>query len=278
MSRTIHVLLLSSMLAGCAGASMRPAQPQSTVPIDTMIDVGGHRLHFRVWQRRSDVTLVFENGGGANVSAWGRVPAMAAARFPLRIVGYDRAGLGSSEVGPFDLTPPQEIQQLARGLDRLRADRIVLIGHSYGGLLALYHAFRSPERVAGLILVDPMNPVFIQRMTLDWLNRTVPDVPHPASPRDTVINRMKRTIADLVARTEPATLAMRVPTVVISAGLPFWNDAAADRAWRESHQAFTAAAPGRHLVVATRSTHGIPETEPELIIQAIEQVLSLENQ
>lgn len=39
--------------------------------------------------------------------------------------------------------------------DSLALGRVHLVGHSYGGLLALNHAARHPERVAGVALLDP---------------------------------------------------------------------------------------------------------------------------
>jgi pimeloyl-ACP methyl ester carboxylesterase len=266
---------LSVLLIACAPPVFASFQDNSTAPADTLINVGGHRLHFKVWDRKSDLTLVFENGGGSDLQTWDSVPAMAAHMFPVRVIAYDRAGLGTSELGPADLSPAREIEQLRLGLSRLGADRIIVIGHSFGGLLALYHGFLHPDSVAGLVLVDPMNVPFIRSMTLDWLMRTVPDIADPTTPRDIAIMRMKRMMPDLVDRVEPAMLATHLPVVVISSGLPWWNDPTADQAWRESHRTFVSAAPGRELVVATRSTHRIAATEPGLILQAIGQLLTL---
>lgn len=275
MSRMNAWRPFSLLLVKMASPLSAPAQDQPIVPVDTMIDVGGHRLHFKVWERQSPVTLLFEHGGAANLASWDSIPDIAARRFPVRVVAYDRAGLGSSETGPVDLTPVQEIDQLRRALAVLGGHRVVIVGHSFGGLLALYHAFRHQDSVAGLVLVDPMNVPFIRVMSLDWLNRTAPDIPNPATPRETTIVRMKRTMADLVARVEPATREAGQPMVVISSGLPWWYDKAADEPWRQSHRDFVAAHPGRQLMVATRSTHGIPRTEPGLVIEAIGRILSL---
>jgi pimeloyl-ACP methyl ester carboxylesterase len=244
-------------------------------PEDTLMDVGGHRLHFKVWPNRSGLTLVFEAGGGAALTSWESVPDTAARQLGLRVVAYDRAGLGSSETGPMNLVPGQESQALRRGLDRLGADRVVLIGHSYGGLLSILHAMRAPERVAGLVLVDPMNTDFIQRVTLAWLNSTVPDIANPASPVDTVIVRMKRTIADLVAATEPGIASLEMPMVVLTAGVPWWGNAERDAAWRASHETIAGMKSNRRLLIATQSRHGIPSTEPGRVIDAIRLLLTL---
>jgi len=262
----------------CAGSA--PSTLPSAAPGDTLMDVGGHRLHFRVWPNRSRFTLVFEAGGGAALSSWESVPHDAAEQLRLRVIAYDRAGLGSSETGPFDLTPDQEIHALDEALERLGAGPIILVGHSYGGLLSFLHALRRPDRVAGLVLVDPMNPDFIRRVTLPWLNNTAPDIVNPSSSRDTVIVRMKRTIETLVAATEPAIASLEIPIVVLTAGVPWWRDSVIDQAWRASHETIAGARPNRRLLIATQSRHGIPETEPGRILDAVRllQTLLAENE
>jgi proline iminopeptidase len=72
----------------------------------------------------------------------------------LRLIYYDhRSGGRSSRLKSFaGITH----ETLVDDADRLRAhlgyDQIVLLGHSYGGMLALEYALRYPERLAGLIL------------------------------------------------------------------------------------------------------------------------------
>jgi pimeloyl-ACP methyl ester carboxylesterase len=46
-------------------------------------------------------------------------------------------------------------EDVAAAVDRLGLRRFVLVGHSAGGLVALFYAVRHPERVAGLLLLDP---------------------------------------------------------------------------------------------------------------------------
>jgi pimeloyl-ACP methyl ester carboxylesterase len=40
-------------------------------------------------------------------------------------------------------------------LDRLGVDCVILVGHSWGGLLALTFALDYPHRVAGLVVIAP---------------------------------------------------------------------------------------------------------------------------
>jgi pimeloyl-ACP methyl ester carboxylesterase len=259
---------------GCTNAVPGGPAP-AAAPADTLVSVGDHRLHFKVWPGPTRLTLVFEAGGGAALTSWANVPDTAARQLGARVIAYDRAGLGSSETGPMGLAPVQESQDLFQSLDQLGASRIVLIGHSYGGLLSVLHAMRNPGRVAGLVLVDPMNTDFIQRVSLEWLNTTAPDIQNPVTGTDTVIVRMKRTIGDLVAATQPGIASLETPIVVLSAGVGFWGNPERDAAWRASHETIAGMKSNRRLLIAAQSRHGIPETEPGRIIDAIRLLLTL---
>ena len=239
------------------------------VPLDTLVDVGGYHLHLVVYRGTRPVTIVMESGGGASLAAWSGVEVTLAERTGATVVAYDRAGFGESGMGPADLTPRQQVRQLHEALERLGTapDRIV-VGHSYGGLLALMHAHLYPERVRGLVLVDPMNARFVQA-TGDFVQSTVLHIEHPTSARDTAITRMMSTFDELARDPAASDAGLALPVVVITAGQPWWKKADIDRAWRDSHQAMVHAAPDRRLVVADGSDHDIPEKRPEAIVQAV---------
>ena len=59
--------------------------------------------------------------------------------------------------GPF--TVEQHVADAVAVLDELGVDRAVVLGHSWGGHLALHLAVAHPGRVAGLVIVDPLGAV-----------------------------------------------------------------------------------------------------------------------
>ena len=236
-------------------------------PLDTLVDAGGYRMHVVVYRGAKPVTIVMEVGGGASLSGWAGVEAQVATRTGATVVVYDRAGFGQSDLGPMDLSPRRQVEQLDRVLTLLETppDRI-LMGHSYGGLMAVAHAHLYPGKVRGLVLVDPMNQRFVNA-TGDAVYSTVPRIEHPATTRDSAVVRLVNTF-DSIAKDPIATDAdLTIPVVVITAGDPFWGRDM-DKPWRASHTAIAAARPDRRLVVADGSKHDIPRTRPDTIIDA----------
>jgi pimeloyl-ACP methyl ester carboxylesterase len=89
--------------------------------------------------------------------AWAGVMPLVAPR--VRVVAYDRAGIGASDpVWP--LTLAAQVGDLA-AVARQVGGRCVLGGHSWGALLAQLVALSHPDLVAGLVLVDPAEEDFL---------------------------------------------------------------------------------------------------------------------
>ena len=257
---SISPLILAVALAA-------PPGPAPAVA-DTLVEVDGHRLHLEIHRGTAPLTIVFEAGGGAESGSWASVPDSVAARTDATVVAYDRAGLGDSDPGPAGLSPDDEIADLRRALERVGAPpRTLVVGHSYGGMLALLHAALHPSAVAGLVLVDPMNPRFVET-TGDFVHSTVPDIPDPTTDREKALVRMIDgfdALVRVVGETEPE---LEVPIVVLTAGEPWWGSEEIDAAWRESHEAM-AVGPARRHVVVEGSDHDVPGARPDAVIDRV---------
>jgi pimeloyl-ACP methyl ester carboxylesterase len=105
----------------------------------------------------SSPAVVFESGIGATSQNWfGLQQAIAQ---DTRTVSYDRAGLGWSSAAAYDPTPRNLARELNELLTAAGISRpYVVVGHSFGGLLARQFAADYPRLVTGLVLVDPMRP------------------------------------------------------------------------------------------------------------------------
>jgi pimeloyl-ACP methyl ester carboxylesterase len=67
-------------------------------------------------------------------------------------IAFDRPGFGFSSGGYHPVA--EQLATIRRLIEALSLGRVVLVGHSYGGTLALAYAEQRPQDVRGLVLVD----------------------------------------------------------------------------------------------------------------------------
>jgi pimeloyl-ACP methyl ester carboxylesterase len=135
----------------------------ATSPTDT-ITVGAFQVQVDS-AGNGPYTVIFESGFGSDLRAWRKVAPEVAKT--ARVLRYSRAGHGGSDARP----EPRTLLQSSIELDQLVAAAglrppFILVGQSYGGLLARAFAARHPDWVAGMVLVDPtdetLHPGFTQ--------------------------------------------------------------------------------------------------------------------
>jgi pimeloyl-ACP methyl ester carboxylesterase len=116
------------------------------------LDLVGHRIYV---ERSGDgpIPVVLEAGLGFGRTSWDRlVPLLAAS---ATVVAYDRVGHGRSDPG-HGPTSIEELATILHGVvDAAADDRLVLVAHSMGGLIARQVAPALGSRLAGLVLLDP---------------------------------------------------------------------------------------------------------------------------
>lgn len=101
------------------------------------------------------VTVLLEAGIAATSVSWQLVQPELSRH--ARVISYDRAGLGWSRAAATPRTIANTLADLRALLDELApTGPIVLVGHSFGGLAVLEYAHAYPDRIAGLVLVDPL--------------------------------------------------------------------------------------------------------------------------
>jgi pimeloyl-ACP methyl ester carboxylesterase len=108
--------------------------------------------------------------GEPGTLAWASVMPLISSN--ARAVAYDRAGIGSSEpMSP--LTLDGQVEDLTSLLEACGDGPCVLVGHSWGGLLAQLAAWHRPDLVAGLVLIDPADERYLATSPLEELQAGV---------------------------------------------------------------------------------------------------------
>jgi len=127
-------------------------------PPGRMVDLGTHRLHLYETGSGNGPTILLEAGLMSTVLSWTGLQQELSKSF--RVVSYDRAGLGWSDLGPMPRTAERLVGELRLALEKAAiAPPYILIGHSFGGLLMPLFATRFPKEVEGLVLIDAVAPV-----------------------------------------------------------------------------------------------------------------------
>jgi pimeloyl-ACP methyl ester carboxylesterase len=279
------MMKLALVLVGCLVAVLFPLT-SSVVGAERpsqLVDIGGRRLALTC-AGSGRLTVILENGLPPSApsdarEAWAAVVA-AAARF-TRVCTYDRANLGQSDPAPLPRTSQASVDDLHALLDRAGlAPPYVLVGWSYGGIIARHFASRHPSDVAGIVLVDSAHE---QQIT-----RFVGALPPDASPE------IREALAEEAAfRDNPEGVDLPesfrqvmsagplppVPLVVLRRGQRAFPEGDSEYpdlepVWQELQADLARLSPRGVLRVAEHSGHSIQHDEPERVVEAIRQVVA----
>ncbi len=112
--------------------------------------IHGHRRAFRV--AGSGPALLLIHGVGANSASWEPVHAMLAQRFT--VIAPDLLGHGESDKPRADYSLAAFANGMRDLLAALGIDRVTVVGHSYGGGVAMQFAYQYPQLVERIVLVS----------------------------------------------------------------------------------------------------------------------------
>lgn len=134
-------------------ASAQQAERRLT-PSESRIPVGNTSLYVRVTGQGEPVIVLH---GGPDFDHGYLLPGLDRLGDALQLIYYDQRGRGRSaeSVQPADVTLASDVEDLDRVRQHFRLDAPVLLGHSWGAVLALEYALRHPTRVSRLILMNP---------------------------------------------------------------------------------------------------------------------------
>jgi pimeloyl-ACP methyl ester carboxylesterase len=242
--------------------------------IDTLVDVGGHRLYFHIIEGEG-MPILFESGAGADVEVWDTLLNPVAEITHATLITYDRAGFGKSELDTSNHDVDKHgivegSKSLETALKKLGYEgNLVIVAHSYGGFCATLYASRHPKTVKAAVLIDA-NHVnwFLDRyvdsvMTLRknyWTNN-----PPTTNWADYYAGlNLARTIDIMRKSPFPAN----IPVIDLVSEINFPDSAMAAR-WKACHAQFAATAPNRQAITAYGCGHFIFRDNLMLTVAAI---------
>lgn len=279
--------LLMTLLAPAAFAADFPPTPGKRY------DVGGYSIHM-LCKGSGEPTVLIDAGLGDDSTDWFDVQNMSS--LDTRTCVFDRPGYGWSDAGPQprnSLIISNEVSKLIQKANI--SGPLVLVGHSFGGYNMRVFAAQHPQKIAGMVLVDASHESQYEKLNIKLpkhFDRKGNILILPKA-GDTVSDKAQalRERAFHAARAEISSLHQstlqvkryqglpRVPLIVISRGLSEWknrDDAEMrEEIWVELQQDLWKLSPISQHIFANASGHDIHLDQPELIVSAIADVVSM---
>ncbi|QYK40017.1 MAG: alpha/beta hydrolase [Paracoccaceae bacterium] len=145
------------LLLGCGPAVQRRAAEREREaetaypPTGRLIDVAGRKVHAQTEGQGPDVVLI--HGASGNLRDF-TFSFMRRLTGRYRVTAFDRPGLGwSDDLGEAGLSPVAQADHLRAAAAVLGLRRPVVLGHSYGGAVAMAWALRDPS-VRGVVALS----------------------------------------------------------------------------------------------------------------------------
>ncbi|MEO7497665.1 MAG: alpha/beta hydrolase [Massilia sp.] len=158
-------------------------------PTGKFVEVDGVKLHYH--DRGEGPVLVLLHGNGLNADDFQTSGFSDRAAAHYRVIAFDRPGFGYSERPRTTVwTPMAQAKLLHAALEKLGVEQAIVLGHSWGTMVALSMGLAFPETVKGLVL---LSGYYFGSLRLD-----VPMMSAPAIP--IVGDLMRYTVSPLLGR------------------------------------------------------------------------------
>ena len=244
--------------------------------VDTLVDVGSYKLHFRILKGETN-PILFESGGGLDARQWDSISTVLHGKLNATIITYDRQGFGQSGLDTSKFSILDEIKGLELGLERLGyANKSkLLVCHSLGAFYSRLYAFRNPQLVKGIIMLDPGIPSYADMKFARSVSSKL--VKGNFSKKDLglyyVLAEMERN-SDFVRK---KSIPSNIPIVNIMAEQGPFNSAVENEKFKLAQKDFLNKRVNARLVYAKGSSHNIPQDQPDIVISEIVDIIGRVN-
>ena len=276
-----------------------------------LVDIGGRSLYLEC-RGTGSPTVVLVAGGRSSGRYWTddllnpdalRRMVLPGVAESTRVCAYDRPGTYAEidgEIVPSRSDAVAQPRTVSEMVDELHAllqaagvtGPYVLAGHSWGGFMARLYAASYPDEVVGLVLVDAYSELLadvmppelwqaLVRLNQDLGSDVVRQIPGYGDAETTGYGVNDAVVREAVAVTPLPPL----PLAVLAHNRPFavaeetlagygFTSRGLEAFLREANEALAALAPSARFFVAFDSGHDIHQDQPELVIEAIRQVVA----
>jgi pimeloyl-ACP methyl ester carboxylesterase len=306
IARGAAVLIVVAVVSGALYQNVLLARDRRANPMPgQLIDVGGYRMHIYCVGQGSP-PVILDSGLGDSYMAWHNVqPEIAKS---VLVCSYDRAGLGYSQPSPRPRTSRVFAEELHELLNAAGvAPPYILVGHSFGGFNVRLFSSLYRSEMAAMVLVDSSHPDQPERMPANDLSGAIREAKFLQYGEPIGISRFfgycgadaavraaectfnnaredSAEIENVLTSARETTAAGNLgdlPLVVISRDtdqrdpdFPADLDKARNKVWAEMQEELSRLSTQGTLVIAKGSGHAIQNGRPEIVIEAVHNVVN----
>jgi pimeloyl-ACP methyl ester carboxylesterase len=195
-------LFVAGAAAGVALTVRRAALAAETTypPEGKFVSVNGVKLHY-VDTGGVGPAVILLHGNGATNADWSISGVTGKARKRFRILAFDRPGFGYSErPRGKSWRPEDQAAAIKKAVDQLGVEKPIVVGHSWGALVAAALAIQFPDDIRGAVLASGY---YFPSLRADALVFGLPALP-------IIGDAMRYTIASIAGRAIAPALIRRI--------------------------------------------------------------------
>ena len=208
------------------------------------------------------IPVIFLAGGSDPGSNWnGIIKALGP---HVLTCAFDRPDVYPSQSVPGLLTPKRVSNALEQTLAKAHlTGKVLLVGHSIGGLEARVFGAEHPNQVAGAVFLDPSEPDFMTDTPSDRAQFLSYDFNPGLSSRQVAAVTQWPDV--------PITVLSHDPKWAVSTGQ---FTAAGQRRWAAGQKAYAQMSPQGTERAVPGATHMVYQDKPQVVVAATRQVLA----
>ncbi len=131
----------------------------------------GQNLYIKTYGSEKNKTIIFIHGGpSGNATLFEGTTAQKLADLGFHVIAYDRRGEGRSVDSNAKFTFEEAFQDLNSIYAAYHLKKAIILGHSFGGLVATLYTNKYPQNVSALVLAGAL---FSQQETYDHILNTL---------------------------------------------------------------------------------------------------------
>jgi len=247
---------------------------------ENSVQLSTHKLETYNVETNSKYLIIFESGLGDDHSVWQSNNVAEKISKKMDVVLYDRGGYGKSTVD----NNPRNIERLRSELEQVidkyaNGRKVILVGHSLGGLIIRDYAIKNPGRIAGLLFVDPSHENYNQP------SQSVEDLIYNSFSSSYGVNfggtKEVRELIEDFAYTSLLPNLPNVPVIVLTSMKQDQANKTSDETynktredWYNAHDQLKNGVTDFTHIQTTKSGHYIMKEEPDLIVNNIDLLIA----